>query len=200
MTLSLRVMIASLKTCLWQPFEYPHVFCYLANKLISQTNWSHNWIVMFHRNLDVMRWKKRKVKRLAVHPWPEPPVFCCWATTAGQPPTLTILYIYCTGSTECLSHTPGSHCCEDWWLYRNVLGLTLSHLQPLNVSAGHLLYRWAPWLQNIYKAIFKWGWGKAKAFIRTNWCCCFFWLSYVWLLSVTFVILHLLFLRVQNSS
>ena len=66
MTLSLRVTIASLKTCLWQPFEYPHVFCYLANKLISQTNWSHNWIVMFHRNLDVMRWKKRKVKRLAV--------------------------------------------------------------------------------------------------------------------------------------
>ena len=32
------------------------------------------------------------------HLWLEPPVRCHWATTttAGQPPTLTILYIYCT--------------------------------------------------------------------------------------------------------
>ena len=27
--------------------------------------------------------------------------------TAGQPPTLTILYMYCTGGTDCLSRTPG---------------------------------------------------------------------------------------------
>ena len=27
----------------------------------------------------------------------------------GQPPVLTILYMYCTGGTECLSRTPGSH-------------------------------------------------------------------------------------------
>ena len=32
-----------------------------------------------------------------------------WATTAAQPPTSTILYMYCTGGTECLSRTPGSH-------------------------------------------------------------------------------------------
>ena len=31
------------------------------------------------------------------------------ATTARQPPTPIILYMYCTGDTECLSHTPGSH-------------------------------------------------------------------------------------------
>ena len=37
------------------------------------------------------------------------PVLCHWATTAGQPPTLTILYMHCTGGTECLSHTPASH-------------------------------------------------------------------------------------------
>ena len=37
------------------------------------------------------------------HPWLEPPVLCHWATTAGQPPALTILYMYCTGGTECLS-------------------------------------------------------------------------------------------------
>ena len=43
------------------------------------------------------------------HLWLEPPVLCHWATTAGQPPTLTILYIYCTGGTECLSRTHGSH-------------------------------------------------------------------------------------------
>ena len=31
--------------------------------------------------------------------------------TARQPPTLTILYMYCTGGTECLSRTstPGTH-------------------------------------------------------------------------------------------
>ena len=43
------------------------------------------------------------------HLWLEPPVLCHWATTAGQPPALTILYMYCTSGTECLSHTPGSH-------------------------------------------------------------------------------------------
>ena len=37
------------------------------------------------------------------------PVLCHWAMTARHPPTLTILYMYCTGGTECLSHTPGSH-------------------------------------------------------------------------------------------
>ena len=39
----------------------------------------------------------------------EPPVLCHWAMATGQLPTLTILYMYCTGGTECLSHTPGSH-------------------------------------------------------------------------------------------
>ena len=34
------------------------------------------------------------------HLWLEPPVLCHWATTTGQPPTLTILYVYCTGGTE----------------------------------------------------------------------------------------------------
>ena len=43
------------------------------------------------------------------HLWLEPPVLCHWATTARQPPTHTILYMYCTGSTECLSCTPGNH-------------------------------------------------------------------------------------------
>ena len=34
----------------------------------------------------------------------------CSATTARQPPTLTILSnMYCTGGTECLSCTPGNH-------------------------------------------------------------------------------------------
>ena len=34
---------------------------------------------------------------------------CAWATTAGQLPTPIILYVYCTGGTECLSRTPCSH-------------------------------------------------------------------------------------------
>ena len=37
------------------------------------------------------------------HLWLEPPVLCHWATATGQPPTPTILYMYCTGGTECLS-------------------------------------------------------------------------------------------------
>ena len=51
------------------------------------------------------------------HLWLEPPVLCYWATIAGQPPTLTILHKYCTGS-KCLSCTPGSHTedYEGWWL------------------------------------------------------------------------------------
>ena len=41
----------------------------------------------------------------------ELPVVWYWATTARRPLTLTTLYIckYCTGGTECLSCTPGSH-------------------------------------------------------------------------------------------
>ena len=42
------------------------------------------------------------------HLWLESPVLYYWAMTAGQPPTLTILYMYCTGGTECLTRTPGS--------------------------------------------------------------------------------------------
>ena len=37
--------------------------------------------------------------------WLELPVVFHLATTAGQPPALTILYIYCTGGTE----VPQSH-------------------------------------------------------------------------------------------
>ena len=38
------------------------------------------------------------------HTWLELPVLCHWATTAGQPPSLTIIYVYCTGGTECFSY------------------------------------------------------------------------------------------------
>ena len=47
--------------------------------------------------------------RHELHPgylWLEPSVLCYWATTAGQTPTLKILYMYCTGGTECPSRTP----------------------------------------------------------------------------------------------
>ena len=46
-------------------------------------------------------------------------VFCHWATTAEWPPPLMILYVYCTGGTECLNCTPGSHSASDkchWYL------------------------------------------------------------------------------------
>ena len=41
--------------------------------------------------------------------WHEPPVLYHWATTAKQPPTLTIVYMYCMGGTDNPSRTPGSH-------------------------------------------------------------------------------------------
>ena len=65
--------------------------------------------------LDVMRRKQRKWKsRQSLGIKLRTPL--AWATSAlplshdsWQPPTLTILYMYCTGGTECLSCTPGSH-------------------------------------------------------------------------------------------
>ena len=59
------------------------------------------------------KWKGRQPPGVKLvnpgHLWLESPVLCHWAMTAGQPPTLIILYMYCTGGTECLSRTPGSH-------------------------------------------------------------------------------------------
>ena len=44
------------------------------------------------------------------HLWLELPLFCHWAMTAGQPPTLTILYMYCTGANRILTaHTVTAH-------------------------------------------------------------------------------------------
>ena len=72
---------------------------------------------------------KQKVKRPAVagslkpwHLWLKLPVLCHWATTTGQPPTVKILYVYCSGGTESLSLTPGSH---------------LAVLEVLNASVAH---------------------------------------------------------------
>ena len=44
------------------------------------------------------------------HLWLELPLFCHWAMTAGQPPTLTILYMYCTGANRIVTaHTVTAH-------------------------------------------------------------------------------------------
>ena len=52
------------------------------------------------------KWKSHRESNPG-HLWLEPPVLCHWAMTARQPPTLTtILYVYCTGGTECLSRAP----------------------------------------------------------------------------------------------
>ena len=65
------------------------------------------------------------------HLWLELPALCHWATTPGQPPTLTILYMYCTGGTECLSCTSGS---LSWVCkVRTRLGLPPSGEDPCSV-------------------------------------------------------------------
>ena len=79
-----------------------------------------------------------------------------WATTAGRPPTLTILYAYCTGGTECLSHTPSwqplSMCRQNsvrgrpenslHQEARGVLGSTLSGYRPFHfpLFSPHNIY------------------------------------------------------------
>ena len=61
----------------------------------------HTW-----KNLDVLRWKYRKVKRLAVNrnqtkdTWLVQPVVWHWATTGRQLPAITILYMYCAGNAS----------------------------------------------------------------------------------------------------
>ena len=58
-----------------------------------------------------LRGKWKAFSRQKLNPWHEPPVL--WTSklcmTIRQPPSLTILYVYCTGGTECLSHTLGNH-------------------------------------------------------------------------------------------
>ena len=53
---------------------------------------------------DLLKWKKWKGQQSAKNwtqdTWLTQPVLCHWATTTGQPPVLTILYLYCTGGTE----------------------------------------------------------------------------------------------------
>ena len=59
-------------------------------------------------NLDVTRRKQRKWKgRQSLGVEPRTPL--AWAATARRPPTFTILYMFCTGGTECHSRTPDSH-------------------------------------------------------------------------------------------
>ena len=66
------------------------------------------------RTLDGFFQGKRKGKWKGLQ-LPSPGHLACAASTlplsydTRQPPTFTILYMYCTDSTECLSRTPGSH-------------------------------------------------------------------------------------------
>ena len=78
------------------------------------------------------------------HLWLEPPVLCHWATTAGQPPTLTILYMHCTGGTECLSRTRGSHSVGLWGrpeILSNRKELMLSGFLTLNAKTPNGVLR-----------------------------------------------------------
>ena len=77
---------------------------------------SNEWFINSVNEFRCYEVKQRKVKKAGSrwesspgHLWLEPPVLCRWATTTEQPPTLTVLYMYCTGGTECLSRTHGSH-------------------------------------------------------------------------------------------
>ena len=87
--------------------------------LLTVKNW---WmILMFNQKEHKMQLKEFRCYEVKIdeagsqqdsntgHLWLEPLVLCHWATEARQSPTLTILYMYCAGGTECLSRTPGSH-------------------------------------------------------------------------------------------
>ena len=71
----------------------------------------YKWIWMFCYEAKIVESEKAG-SRQELKPgqlWHEPPVLFHWAMTTGQPPALTILYMYCIGGTEYLSRTPGSH-------------------------------------------------------------------------------------------
>jgi len=65
-------------------------------------------------NLDVMT---------PGHLWLEPPVLCHWATTAGRPPTLTILYVYWVAA-RCATEAFSTICAALAAQARGVLGST----------------------------------------------------------------------------
>ena len=96
-------------------------------------------------------------------------VFCHWAMTTRQLPTLTILYMYCTGGTECFSRTPSSHSAG---AIRTLLGVDRKFLSPpgknpcwvvfslqmlrasgLRISKFALLSAWGKMLWTLYKDV-----------------------------------------------
>ena len=96
-------------------------------------------------------------------------VFCHWAMTTRQLPTLTILYMYCTGGTECFSRTPSSHSAG---AIRTLLGVDRKFLSPpgknpcwvvfslqmlrasgLRISKFALLSAWGKMLWTLYNDV-----------------------------------------------
>ena len=69
-------------------------------------SWDLNFIFQIWATINEFRYYEMKIEEIEKvgshrepspkHLWLESPVLCHWAMTAGRPPTLTILYIYCT--------------------------------------------------------------------------------------------------------
>ena len=100
----------------WQAVHYHHreLFCKIITfktcflhvvsspDLIRHVHAHCGWFWVWDRDSAKTKhiWKEMKAGSCwelnPGHIWLEPPVLCHWATTAGQPPTLTILYMYCS--------------------------------------------------------------------------------------------------------
>ena len=119
-----------------------------------------------YENLDVLRRKQREVKRPAVagnltqDTWLVQPVLCHWATTTGQPPAPTILYMYCIGGIEMpLSHTRQPLLSELRTLLRidqKILSIRRefsSKFWWLTTCAVHIEDCWGWWLSGCHSSV-----------------------------------------------
>ena len=90
-------------------------------------------------NLDVLRWKYRKVKKAGSrqesnpgHLWLEPPVLWHWATTARRPPTPTIL---CQNVSVYWKYDSG------YWKYDSYISQESGYSQEVSTYSGWRRFR-----------------------------------------------------------
>ena len=71
------------------------------------------------------------------HLWLEPPVLCHRAMAIRQPPTLTILYMYCTGGilNASVTHLAATQCVPSEHHYRSIVKFSPSGKSSDNFSA-----------------------------------------------------------------
>ena len=86
-----------------------HKDIYIVEKIYSYPREKERHISFLINEFRCYEAKIEESEKTGSHWESNPGHFCHLATTPGQPPAPTILYMYCISGTECLSLTPGSH-------------------------------------------------------------------------------------------